>query len=106
MQVYKTLVPINNFEIPTNKFIVIEPSRMWLAGECPDSYAGVLSVFNEDTGKLDFWSNIHEDTMATIGFFDDESWPCKEGHCSLGDICYYNSVQRYYDPVSMTTIHT
>ena len=92
MQIFKTTTTINHFDIPANSLISIEANQSWLDGEAPDRYAGSMNVWNPDTLSFDYYGFVHEDTMATIGFHDDNSWPVKEGYCSLGDITYHGSV--------------
>jgi len=93
MTIFKTTTALTHYDIPANTYIIIDACESWLNGESPDRYAGWLQAFNEATGELIDYGFIHEDTMATIGFHEDDSWPVKEGYCALGCITYHGTAE-------------
>jgi len=93
MAIYKLLLEDTHTQFPAGTIIKVEPTKSWLEGLAPDSCAAALSWWNTETKQFQFYSLMHEDTMATIGFFDKDSWAVQEGYCKPGDICHVDTVE-------------
>jgi hypothetical protein len=92
MQLFKTTTTLSSFGIPADSYIFAEANQSWIEGDAPDRYAGSLYMWNESTKTPEYCGTIHEDTMATIGFYGGPDCINPSEYCVKGDLCHFESV--------------